>query len=82
MCKDEIDMKPWRVAEYVSAEQLLEEQPIAVIQIDAAIAQQKGRSPSSAGDTCISAGCTKDSMAGSVLCQEHYNHLPPRLRGE
>jgi hypothetical protein len=31
-------------------------------------------------DDCMAAGCDKDQMKGSVLCEEHYNALPERLR--
>lgn len=31
---------------------------------------------------CFSSGCTKSAMAGSVLCQEHYDKLPASMREE
>lgn len=31
---------------------------------------------------CLQAGCTKFAMAGSVLCQEHYDKLPASMREE
>lgn len=33
-------------------------------------------------DCCMSAGCRKPHMKGSVLCQEHYDLLPAPMRGE
>ena len=39
LCNSDTELKaePWRVAEYVSAERLLDEQPVAIVEINAAI---------------------------------------------
>lgn len=32
-------------------------------------------------ERCMSAGCQNTAMASSVLCQQHYDELPPAMRG-